>query len=320
MAARVALPTKAADDAATATAFSVVIPTYNEVADIAATIDAVLAQRLRAAEVIVVDGGSTDGTRELLRERAARDGITVIEEERRRGVAAARNTGLDAGTGDIVVLLNADVVPERDFLQRLDAVYRAGGAGMVSVESLVSNLGCATGRFMQASHELDYGPDRVGWTEGFSCRRDAAVRARFPEEIPGLGGEDVEFFERLRRAGLTWRVDYSIEVSHCVPSTFRGFWKQWRWRGNAVPHAERWLRRRPLVAVMALRALASMKTIVTVVAVVPIVLRARALARRSSRGMRDLGAFWLLAHAQVLAHRAGEWETIVSLMRERRPS
>jgi glycosyltransferase involved in cell wall biosynthesis len=303
-------------DVATTT-FSFVIPTYNERADIAATLDAVLAQRLRPQDVIVVDGGSTDGTRELLRERAARDGITVIEEQQRRGVAAARNAGIDAATGDVVVILNADVTPEPDFLQCLDALYREG-AGMVSVQSRVINQNCLTGRYMQASHDVTYGPDAVGWTEGFSCRREAAVRARFPEELPGLGGEDVVFFDRLRSLGVPWRVDYGIVVPHRVPATLRGFWHQWRWRGNAVPYADVRLRKRSLGVTTALRVLAAAKSTLLILALVPMARWAYARAERSSVGMHDLPAFWLLAHAQVIAHRKGEWETIVRLWRERR--
>jgi glycosyltransferase involved in cell wall biosynthesis len=298
------------------TLFSIVIPTYNERADIGATLDAVIKQHLHAKEIIVVDGGSTDGTREYLRERARWGGIKLIEETARRGVAAARNAGMDAATGDVVVILNADVSPGPEFLRQLDALYREG-AGMVSVQSRVSNMECATGRFIQAAHELDYGAEDVGWTEGFSCRLDAAARARFPEEIPGLGGEDVEFFQRLRRQNLMWMVDYSIVVSHRAPATLRGFWQQRRWRGNALPHAELSLRRRPLEAVVVLRGLAALKSMLSVLVVLPMARRAAALARVSPRGMSDFWMFWLLAHVQVLAHRTGEWETIIEMSRRR---
>ncbi|MEX2226023.1 MAG: glycosyltransferase [Dehalococcoidia bacterium] len=299
------------------TTFSVVIPTYNERADVAATLDAVLAQRHRPKEIIVVDGGSTDGTRELLRGCVERDGITLIEESRRRGVAAARNTGIGVATGDVVVILNADVMPAADFLQRLDRAYREG-AGMVSVQSRVFNTDCATGRFLQATHDLEYGPEAVGWTEGFSCRRDAASQARFPEELPGVGGEDVEFVERLRRARLPWRVDYDIVVSHRVPATLCAFWTQWRWRGNAIPYIDLRLRKRPIELVVARRALATMKSAAFVAAVYPMLRRALDRAAASPRGRRDLPMFWLLAHMQVAAHRAGEWETIAGLLRERK--
>lgn len=298
--------------------FSFIIPTYNEAGDIEATLDAVLAQCAPAHEVIVVDGGSTDGTLALLECRAARDRIIVINEGRRRGVAAARNTGMRAATGDIVVLLNADVMPEPDFLEHLAPLYRDGGADFVSVNARVANTDCVTGRFLQAEHELLYDERSVGWTEGFSCRRDAAVAAGFPEEIPGLGGEDVEFFDRLRAGGGVWRIDYGIVVPHRVPSSLRSFWTQWRWRGNAIPYIETRLRRRSLAHVVLRRTAATLKSVALAIAVVPHARGGWLRAQRAPRGMRDLPRFWLLLHVQTAAHRYGEWQTIGTLWRERR--
>ncbi len=295
--------------------FSIIIPTYNEAEDIGATLDAVLAQRLPAHEVIVVDSGSEDGTLALLQERAARDGLVIIDEGRRRGVAAARNTGMRAATGDVVVLLNADVMPEPDFLERLSPLYRDRQADFVSVNASVANTHCVTGRFLQAEHELLYDERSVGWTEGFSCRREAAIAAGFPEEIPGLGGEDVEFFGRLRATNAAWRVAYDIVVPHRVPSSLRAFWAQWRWRGNAIPHIETRLRRRSLLLVAVRRALATLKSIAVAAAIVPNARAAWLRAQRSPRRTRDLPTFWLLLHVQTAAHRYGEWQTLATLWR-----
>lgn len=295
---------------------SIIIPTYNEAADIGDTLDAVLAQRVPAKEIIVVDGGSVDGTLSILRDRARFAPLVVIDEGVRRGVAAARNTGLRAATGDIVVLLNADVMPEADFIERVTAAY-AGGTGLLSVNSRVANLAAATARYLQAEHELLYPAGRVGWTEGFSCLREAALAALFPEEIPGLGGEDVEFFDRLVRAGHAWNIDYGIVVPHRAPATPRAFWHQWRWRGNAIPHIETRLQGHSLAFVTLRRALASAKSMLLATALVPNTRAAHRRARLSRRGMRDLPAFWVLLHMQTLAHRYGEWQTLGALWRER---
>ncbi len=71
-------------------------------------------------EVIVVDNGSTDGTPELLREEAARDGrVRVVLNETNAGFAAANNQGLALATGDVLVLLNNDTVMTRGALAAL---------------------------------------------------------------------------------------------------------------------------------------------------------------------------------------------------------
>ncbi len=297
-------------------AFSFVIPTYNEAEDIEATLDAALNQDVSPTEVIVIDGGSTDGTLDILWRRAAADPrVRVIEEGRRRGVAAARNTGLRAATGDIFVILNADVSPEPDFLRRLAPLYREG-YDCVSVESRVANVESVFGRFVQADHEEVYGGNRrgnVGWTEGFSCRREAALAALFPEEIPGMGGEDVVFTQRLLERGCAWKGDFSIVVPHRVPAAWRGFWRQWRWRGNAVPYAEARLRGRSLAMTTLRRVLASAWSLAVAALIAPNAIAVARRARRSARGWRDLPAFWALYHVRTLAHRAGEWETLVRL-------
>ncbi len=311
------LPEHPAENDVALPTFSVIIPTFNEAEDIGDTLDAVLNQRLPAMEIIVVDGGSTDGTLELLRRRAESAPIVVIDEGRRRGVAAARNTGIRAATGSVVVILNADVMPEPGFLERLTFTYR-GSTGMVSVNARVMNLDAAPGRYLQAEHSLLFPEDRVGWTEGFSCRREAALAALFPEEIPGLGGEDVEFFERLRNAGTEWKVDYTIVVPHRVPGTMRGFWRQWRWRGNAIPYIETRLRARSLAFATVRRAGAAAASLFLAAMLLPNGRKAYRRALQSPRGMRDLPVFWVLLHMQVAAHRYGEWQTLRTLWRDRR--
>ncbi len=296
--------------------FSVVIPTYNEASDIDDTLEHVLAQSRRALDVLVVDGGSTDGTVDRLRTWERR-GVTVIDEGQRRGVAAARNTGIRCAGGDVVVILNADVMLPADFLERLADVY-GQDVDLLSVDSEVSNVEAFSGRYINAMHRLHYDEHHVGWSEGFSCRRTAALAAAFPEEIPGAGGEDVEFVDRLRAAGNRWKVDYSIRVLHRVPDTLPGFWAQFRGRGRAIPHIERSLKRLPLLLVTARRALVLVKTIVVAGLIVPNAIYALRLAACSPRGRRDAPVLWLTHHTMLAAHRLGEWQTLASMWRGRR--
>jgi glycosyltransferase involved in cell wall biosynthesis len=298
--------------------FSVVIPTYNEAGDIGGTIAGVLAQTLPAKDVIVVDGGSVDGTVEKLYALNADGRVTVLGEGRRRGVAAARNAGMRLASGDVVVILNADVLLPPDFLARLAERYGRGDIDLLSVDSEVSNLDAFTGRYIHAVHRLKYGAASVGWSEGFSCRRDAALAASFPEEIPGAGGEDVEFVDRLLKAGHSWQVDYSICVRHRVPDTWAGFWVQFRGRGRAIPYIEHGLKKWPLPMVTAIRALVLAKTLVTAAVIVPNILLVLRLSDHSPRGRRDAPILWLTHHVMLAAHRTGEWQTLAHLWRMRR--
>jgi glycosyltransferase involved in cell wall biosynthesis len=84
---------------------SVVMPAYNVAWCVGRAVDSVLAQDYPARELIVVNDGSTDGTRALL------DGygsaITVIDQEN-RGMSAARNAGIRRARGSYVAFLDAD--------------------------------------------------------------------------------------------------------------------------------------------------------------------------------------------------------------------
>src|SRR5215218_8479223 len=83
---------------------SVVIPCYNQAHFLGEAIESVLAQSYPHLEIVVVDDGSPDHTREV----AARyPGVRYVRQEN-QGLAAARNTGLRHSTGDYLIFLDAD--------------------------------------------------------------------------------------------------------------------------------------------------------------------------------------------------------------------
>lgn len=88
--------------------FSVVIPTYNRRHRIGPAIDSVLNQTDVELEIIIVDDGSTDGTREWLAEQYADPRIRLLPNVRSKGPAGARNTGILAATNDFISFLDSD--------------------------------------------------------------------------------------------------------------------------------------------------------------------------------------------------------------------
>lgn len=86
---------------------SVIIPAFNRADMIAAAIDSALVQTVSDIEIIVVDDGSTDGTADVT-QRIADGRIRVIAHERRRGAAAARNSGIAGARGEFIAFLDSD--------------------------------------------------------------------------------------------------------------------------------------------------------------------------------------------------------------------
>ena len=117
---------------------SVVIPCYNERASIASLLAAVRACPIPDLQIIVVDDGSTDGTRELLQGELRGAVDTVLLHERNQGKGAALRTGFAAAEGDLVVVQDADREYDPNeypaliapfFLGKADVVYGSRFAG-----------------------------------------------------------------------------------------------------------------------------------------------------------------------------------------------
>jgi len=101
---------------------SVIIPVYNEAGNIREILKRVEAQNL-ANEIVVVDDGSTDGTRDILRELDGQTMVRVILHERNQGKGAAVVTGLKASRGELLLIQDADLEYDpRDYPQLLKPI------------------------------------------------------------------------------------------------------------------------------------------------------------------------------------------------------
>jgi glycosyltransferase involved in cell wall biosynthesis len=106
-----------------------VIPAYNSERFIADTLRSVLAQTYPPHEIIVVDDGSTDGTRAIV---TGTGGDVRYIFQPNQGVSAARNTGIAAATGELICFLDADDTWEPEKLQAQIAFMREhGDVGLV---------------------------------------------------------------------------------------------------------------------------------------------------------------------------------------------
>jgi glycosyltransferase involved in cell wall biosynthesis len=113
---------------------SIIVPVYNEVRTVLAVIDRLLAIDLPVArEILVVNDGSTDGTREVLGSRIPDPGsrLTIIHAERNAGKGAAIRRGLDASTGTIVAIQDADLELDPQQLSALVAPIVRGEAEVI---------------------------------------------------------------------------------------------------------------------------------------------------------------------------------------------
>ncbi len=123
--------------------YSVGVMAYNEEMNIRRTLRAVLEQesrRTRVAEVIVVASGCTDNTVAIVREIMQSDArVQLIVQERREGKASAINLFLQQASSPLLALVGADIIPEKDALERLCARFADETVGMVGARPVPVN-------------------------------------------------------------------------------------------------------------------------------------------------------------------------------------
>jgi glycosyltransferase involved in cell wall biosynthesis len=219
-------------------------------------------------EVLAIDNGSTDCTRALLDELAADEPDLRIISEPRPGLSRARNAGLRAALGDVLVFTDDDCVPEPAWLEKLTAPLMANACdvvagGVVLAPELDRAWFTAFHRQMVASTEDGLGnPPRSLVGANMAFRRVVVDGLEFDERL-GAGAlgamEESLFFEQLLTRGARASfVPGAVVVHHFDPSRLspqafvrrayvqgRGEgWMHWNWgaAGYTPRSYLRWLR------------------------------------------------------------------------------
>ncbi|MCV3210531.1 glycosyltransferase [Mesorhizobium sp. YC-39] len=168
------------------TKVSVVMPAYNRAHTIAAAIRSVQEQTHTNWELLVVDDGSMDRTKEVLREFAKDERIVLIEEDH-QGVSAARNAGLRQASGELVAYLDSDNAWRPDYLRNMVVFMKSEGHECAySAIAIKDHDGHITG---YRGQEFDW--DR--------CFNRNFVDLNVYCHLRGKDGLDIEFDPSLRR-------------------------------------------------------------------------------------------------------------------------
>jgi rSAM/selenodomain-associated transferase 2 len=177
---------------------SIIIPVFNEASLIRPFLSN-LRERTRGAEIIVIDGGSTDGT-----DRLAEGFCDHVIRSGARSRAKQMNVGADAASGKIFWFLHADAEVPLESLNEIARIMRnpevCGGFFRIRLPAAPAVYRLTDGFAHYAGLVLRM---RCG-DHGIFCRRSAFVDAGGFPDVPLM--EDVEFFRRLRRCG---RIVYS---------------------------------------------------------------------------------------------------------------
>jgi glycosyltransferase involved in cell wall biosynthesis len=216
---------------------SVVLPTRNERSYIRDCVDSLLSQTYPAIdEILVVDGGSTDGTLDLLTRDAPR--VRVVANPRVTA-AAAMNIGLVEARHDLIVRADAHTIYEPDYVARSVAALQESGADWMggpmrpvgttsfgrAVAAVTSSpFGVGPGRFHYAEEASDVETVYLGTFD----RAIVAEVGGYDETSIQWAAEDQELAFRLRRAGRRLRVDPTIRSWYFPRQSPSALWRQYQ--------------------------------------------------------------------------------------------
>ncbi|GAA4711915.1 glycosyltransferase [Phytohabitans rumicis] len=215
---------------------SVIVPAFNEKQGIAGAVQSLAGSDHERVEVIVVDDGSTDGTADIA-EALGLPGVRVIRKPN-GGKPSALNTGIDAASHDLIVMVDGDTIVEPDSIRRLVQPFADPRVGAVAGNVKVGNRHGLIAHWQHIEYVIGFNLDRRLY-ESLRCmptvpgalgafRRDAVIDAG------GLTAdtlaEDTDLTMAICRAG--WKIVYAEDARAWTeaPATLAQLWKQrYRW-------------------------------------------------------------------------------------------
>jgi GT2 family glycosyltransferase len=221
---------------------SVVVCSYNGERTIRDCLEGMAALDYPNFEVIVVNDGSTDRTARIASEYDVR-----LISTHNRGLSAARNTGLEAATGEIVAYTDDDARPDPHWLYYLAHAFRRYGFAAVGGPNVAP---AGDGRVADCVANAPGGPGHVLLTDRVAEHIPGCNMAFRPEVLQEVGGfdpayrvagDDVDACWRVQRAGGTLGFHPGALVWHHRRNSVRAYWRQQQGYGNAEALLEeRW--------------------------------------------------------------------------------
>ncbi len=218
---------------------SIVIPTYNYASYLPRAIGSCLAQSHGTIEIIVVDDGSTDDTREIVRGMGR--GILYVFQEN-KGVSSARNTGLGLARGEFITFLDADDYLTADAVEtRLNAFLDRPGIDFAITTTYSRKRGSdvlagdsrSGADFVSAVMDRMLLKRRLPFaTCAVLMKTKVAKMFRFPVHISN--GEDIAYFTKVffRRSGAFLCRPTAVTCSH--PDSLRHCIEEIERQGDAL--------------------------------------------------------------------------------------
>jgi len=188
---------------------SVLMPAYNAGQFLSQAIESVLAQTWSDFELIIIDDGSTDNTREIAEKYAARDKRVIVYTHANMGIAPTLNRGIDLITNEWVFLMHADDLMRPNRIERQQAFIAEHPELAVasSLNRYIDSKNRVIGKSVSAllTHEAVYkliaSNELIGFNHPASALRKSAVLAVGGYRQAFWPAEDIDLWNRLVEKG-----------------------------------------------------------------------------------------------------------------------
>lgn len=204
---------------------SIVIPTYNSAGTLDRALASIYRNDFKDFEVIVVDDGSNDNTREVVK----RYNADYLRLKSNKGAAFARNRGSKIAKGDVLLFLDADaeiepyllnIVKEHFINSDYDVI-----SGAFAKEPKINNIPLY---FISTLSNYNFSRTNFAFATHIAAIRRAAFDklGGFNEKYKGATAEDFDFFYRLIASGYKCKTDIKMTAYHNHDFTFRSLFKR----------------------------------------------------------------------------------------------
>lgn len=219
---------------------SVIIPTYNEAKYIVGCIESLLLQTYKVKEIIVVDDGSTDDTSEVIKKSIIKKKVRLLIKNH-SGPGESRNLGANTAKSEILVFVDADMIFDSRFIEKLTLPIRKNGAvGTFTTEEFLANpdnfwaKNWNMGRFISAKNfTKDYLKHMVPNTKNLGTIFRSILKKYFDEVSGFESGGDYSDDETLQqRLNISSVKAEGAILYHYNPATFNEVWNRALWIGS----------------------------------------------------------------------------------------
>lgn len=215
---------------------SIIIRCYNEAQHVGRLLHGIAQQTMDEYEVILVDSGSTDGTRDVARKHGFDDIVYISPEDFSFG--RALNYGCNAATGEFCVISSAHVYPKRnDWLEKLLEKFTDGVAlvyGKQRGNEVTSFSENEIFKQWFPEHDIERQDHPFCNNANAAIRRDLWEEFPYNERLTGL--EEVAWAKQIRKVGYDVSYASEAEVIHVHDETIREIYN--RYRREAYAHKQ----------------------------------------------------------------------------------